>query len=237
MNREEFEDLVISESLGMLTPQETALVESLASSDQEFQKIRDDYAPVQEALAYLAPHQEAPAHLKAKILARIPAAQHLVHHHEEKEESSAIGWTWSSLLAAACIILFAGLALLSLQEGQKPLLVQDMREIPTEYVLLKSQKADEKATAQIKWNGTRRSWNLQAENFPQLPAGKDYQVWIIDPSLKTPVSCGIVKPDKNGKIKATIAPDQNVTQMKAFAISIEKAGGDTDPHVIFVIGS
>ncbi|MEO8206880.1 MAG: anti-sigma factor [Chthoniobacterales bacterium] len=236
MNREEFEDLIIAESLGILTPQEAALVESLASSDPEFKKIREEYGSVKEALAYLAPTQEAPSHLKEKILAKISGDSSTTQPQNENLESST-DWTWRSLLAAACIILFAGLALLSLQGSQKPIIVQDMRDVPTEYILLKPQTPGHQATAQVKWNGTRRSWSLQAENFPQLPDDKDYQVWVIDPGRKAPVSCGVVKPDKNGRLNLTIAPTEAVTQMKAFAISIEKAGGDQVPHLIFVIGS
>lgn len=237
MNSEEFEDLIIAESLGTATAQELMLIESLVNSNPELKAMRDEYAPVREALTHLAPAQEVPTALKSKIFAEISSKQANTYR-VPLEAAHDAGWSWRSVLAAACIILFAGLGIFSIRQAPAPVLVQDLRVIKTDYILLKPPVAGNPAVAQVQWNGTRRAWNLEATGLVPLPANKDYQVWVIDPSLPAPVSCGVVKPDAEGRIKVEIRPELPVTQMKAFAISIEDAGGEKTPRGdIFLIGS
>ena len=76
------------------------------------------------------------------------------------------------------------------------------------------------------------------ENLPALPAGRDYQLWVIDPNLKTPVSAGIFKVDAAGKVRIEFKPDRVVQSAYKFAVTVEKAGGAKVPTLdqMVVIG-
>lgn len=151
--------------------------------------------------------------------------------------STPTGWTGKSLAAAAVLLLLAGLGLFSLRQEQG-VRVEDMRELPLEYVILSPQEPDSTARARIKWDGGQTQWLLEVENLPALPAGQEYHVWVIDPGQRMPVSCGVITPDGEGRVITEIRAARPIRQMRGFAISVEKAGGSGTPNgVLFLIGS
>ena len=101
--------------------------------------------------------------------------------------------------------------------------------------LLKNQPG---AVAVSVWRQERQEGLLVVENLPALPAGRDYQLWVIDPNLKTPVSAGIFKVDAAGKVRIEFKPDRVVQSAYKFAVTVEKAGGAKVPTLdqMVVIG-
>ena len=81
----------------------------------------------------------------------------------------------------------------------------------------------------IIWDEKTQSGVLKLEKFPQAAAGKDYQLWIIDPNKKTPVSAGVVPVGQNGSAHVPFKPADRVDAAQKFAISIERAGGAPAP--------
>src|SRR5258708_34531210 len=65
--------------------------------------------------------------------------------------------------------------------------------------------------------------------MPGLQSGHDYQLWIIDPAEKTPVSAGIVPIESGNSARFEFRPERPVTSAAKFAVSIEKTGGSTVP--------
>lgn len=53
----------------------------------------------------------------------------------------------------------------------------------------------------------------------------DYQLWVVDPSMKTPVNAGIVKMGASGFAKVEFKPTVDVQQADEFALSVEANGG------------
>jgi anti-sigma-K factor RskA len=102
---------------------------------------------------------------------------------------------------------------------------------------LKAQVAKyQQSSAVVVWDTDRRNGVLLLEKLPPPAPGKDYQLWVIDPSQPIPVSAGIVSVPSVGLIKTSFHPSQPVQSAAAFAISVEKSGGSMKPEgqIIFI---
>ena len=47
----------------------------------------------------------------------------------------------------------------------------------------------------------------------------------MDANHKDPINAGLIRIDPNGVTRVRFKPDQSATQIKAFAISLEREGG------------
>ena len=94
------------------------------------------------------------------------------------------------------------------------------------------------AVAVSLWDQEKQNGLLVVENLPILDAGKDYQLWVIDPGIAAPVSAGVFKVDADGKVRITFKPNQSVPAATTFAVTEEKAGGVLSPTMdkMVVIG-
>ena len=101
--------------------------------------------------------------------------------------------------------------------------------------LLKNQP---KAVAVSVWNQERQNGVLVVENLPVLAAGKDYQLWVLDPTAGAPVSAGVFKVDAKGNVRITFKPSKEIGQADKFAVTEEKEGGVESPTMnkMVVIG-
>jgi anti-sigma-K factor RskA len=75
------------------------------------------------------------------------------------------------------------------------------------------------------WNPAQQTGLLTIEKLPAIAATQDYQIWIVDPAYPNPVNGGVFQVDADGRVTLGFKPDQPVTQVAAFAISLEKKGG------------
>ena len=83
----------------------------------------------------------------------------------------------------------------------------------------------QQGVAVVVWNPEKQEGILKLEKMPPVEAGKDYQLWVVDPAHKTPVNAGIVKVDEKGFAKVDFKPTLDIEKANNFAISIEQAGG------------
>jgi anti-sigma-K factor RskA len=86
-------------------------------------------------------------------------------------------------------------------------------------------EAYSKATAVIVWDAEKQHGVVKLTNVPQAGAGKDYQLWVIDPKYPVPVSGGLVPVNAEGIARVSFAPDRPISKADKFAISVEPAGG------------
>ena len=75
------------------------------------------------------------------------------------------------------------------------------------------------------WDPEQQTGLLAMEMLPAINADQDYQIWIVDPAYKNPVNGGVFHVVENGRVALPFKPDQPVTKVAAFAISLEKKGG------------
>jgi hypothetical protein len=85
----------------------------------------------------------------------------------------------------------------------------------------------------IIWDPDRKVAILQVANLPAVPAGKDYQLWIIKNKDPHPVSAGVfaVANDREAQNYFKVQPLQIVdrSQITAFAVTLEPKGGMPQP--------
>jgi len=87
-----------------------------------------------------------------------------------------------------------------------------------------------RALAVVVWDAKAQQGFLTLEKFPAAGAGKDYQLWVIDPAKKTPVSAGIVPVSATGVARIAFKPEQPISAVDKFAISVERTGGSPAPQ-------
>lgn len=94
------------------------------------------------------------------------------------------------------------------------------------------------AVAVSVWDKEAQAGQLLVENLPVLDVGRDYQLWIIDPDITTPVSAGVFKVDAQGKVRISFKPNQPVQTAGKFAVTEETEGGVASPTMdqMVVIG-
>lgn len=82
-----------------------------------------------------------------------------------------------------------------------------------------------KAGVVIVWDPEEQRGVAKLANLPKPAAGKDYQLWVIDPKYQDPVNGGILTVADAGPTLVAFKPDQAIEQADKFAISIEQTGG------------
>lgn len=91
---------------------------------------------------------------------------------------------------------------------------------------LEGQVAEFKNTqAVVVWNQKENKGLIRLTNLPAVEAGKDYQLWIVDPAHENPVDGGLLIANADGNVTVPFTAADKVTEATAFAISIEKKGG------------
>jgi anti-sigma-K factor RskA len=92
--------------------------------------------------------------------------------------------------------------------------------------LLESQLKDAPAARAVAvLNNETQEGVFTVENLPPAPAGKEYQLWIVDPKYTNPVDGGVFNTTPDGKLEYRFQPKQAVSAVNAFAVSLETAGG------------
>lgn len=83
-----------------------------------------------------------------------------------------------------------------------------------------------RAMAIVAWDGGAQRGILKTVNMPAARSDQDYQLWIIDPGYKQPVSAGVFDPGKG----AIFEPAHPISKAGQFAVSLEKKGGSPAPE-------
>jgi len=70
---------------------------------------------------------------------------------------------------------------------------------------------------------------LTAQNLHPLPAGKTYELWILQPGGKKPLPAGTFAPDSSGNASMILADEPANLPVQGFAVTVENAGGSETP--------
>jgi hypothetical protein len=84
------------------------------------------------------------------------------------------------------------------------------------------------ASGTVKFNAKAGMVLYEAANLPELPAGKSYQMWLV-PTSGTPISAGLLGPGGHAWGSMWMADVPADIQAKAFAVTVEPAGGMEQP--------
>jgi hypothetical protein len=76
---------------------------------------------------------------------------------------------------------------------------------------------------------------LTASNLQPLPAGKAYELWILQPEGGKPLAAGTFNPDASGNAAIILAQAPVGLKVKGFGVTIENAAGSDTPTLPIVL--
>jgi anti-sigma-K factor RskA len=87
------------------------------------------------------------------------------------------------------------------------------------------------ALAVVVWNPMEQEGMLKLAKLAMPASDKDYQLWVIDPQYKDPVSAGLVSMDSaTGEAHVMFKTVKPIKTVSKFAISLEQKGGMPEPQ-------
>ena len=125
---------------------------------------------------------------------------------------------------------------LALEQQRGKEMKTDMDVVHNPYsipVSLKGQEVMPDATAKIFWMQNTGEVMIDASNLPDAPAGMQYQFWAIVDGK--PENGGLIITNDKGK-KFRMQPMKAFGKAQAFAISLEKEGGNPTPTKVVSMG-
>lgn len=243
--RRRLEELLVDDALGELEGVDLA---ELAKLDVKGNPFHSVVAAVGEAIV---PSVAMPMDVQKSIEAAVP--MHLRVAMPARQASvqanpMRIG-TWAGwvVAAAACIALV--FALRREQPAPQVVVKEVIREVPAPVPptptpaealasLIESDKSVIKAAwgkgntadavaGQVVWSPIKQSGFMRLTGLPALPAGLQYQLWIIDAGRpgSAPIDGGVFDISSNGEVIVPFNAKLKVNSAAAFAITVEKEGG------------
>ena len=226
MITEDLQDQAALYVLGSLNADETVAFENALGNDAELRTFVRDLREAAADVGRSVSAKQPPAELKRRVLREIAL---------EKQARSPRSTTadWLPWAIAAALIAFCAILVVDRVRLQRELAVARTTD-PLSHAMLvtlaspNGEHPDAKVT--VAWQPDRQSGIITIANMPPPGSGRDYQLWAIDANHKDPISAGIIHVNPNGVARIQFKPDQAVAQIKAFAISVERAGGATKPE-------
>jgi anti-sigma-K factor RskA len=257
---ESHEELAALQALGVLEGEEARTFEAhLAEGCARCEEILGDLRVASTALAVAAPPVRPRAGLKAEILARVKEKETAppTPIPIRPRRSSPLAW----LLAAAASLglLFFGLDDARLRRereelasrnaqlesrvasAERDLASRDLRVKVLEsedvkIVFLSGHGPQPNARAKVFWSEKAKRGILLAGNLEQLPADKQYELWVFDKGK--PVAAGVFDVDAEGRVLFESPDLSAIAAAENFAVTVEPRGGVKAPTgPIVLVGS
>ena len=102
-------------------------------------------------------------------------------------------------------------------------------------IVMRSAKPGHEMTGMVFWSKGKGDTYLAIHNMPMPPKGMQYQLWVIQDGK--PVSMGMVGSDLVANAGKMFKVPMLVKGGQAFAISLEKEGGNPTPTEVMVVGA
>ena len=198
-------------------------------------------------LAGVAPSEEPPLRVKQRLMARVGEASTPELKIQKKLRPTAIwlrpaiGWAVACAALVAAFVLGFGNYRLSRQIGKLKARVEAQQSTETRaraVLALLTAPSTQKITLTAAAEKPRPEGRVYyqanhgmlfyAEDLPLPPPGRTYQLWLV-PTAGAPVSAGVFQPDKEGYASIVLPDLPPDTIAKAFAVTVEPAGGVPQP--------
>lgn len=102
-------------------------------------------------------------------------------------------------------------------------------------VVMRSAKPGHEMTGMVFWSKTKGDTYVSIHNMPMPEQGKQYQLWVIQDGK--PVSMGTIDNNLVANAGMMYKVPMLVSGGQAFAISLEKEGGNPAPTDVMVVGT
>jgi anti-sigma-K factor RskA len=238
---EAFDELAAVYALGALDGQDLARFQAhLAQGCAQCARALTDGA---EALARAATDlaEPPPAHIRARVLARVDAAIAPPRRHGTRRSLLALRWVASVAVVAAVIsTVVTGLvsaryearlgqmareaAQLRAQVAEQRQAVALLRDPETRVVALAGLDPSPRASGRLIWHD-RAGGVFVASGLPPAPQGKTYELWAIVGGK--PIPAGVFAVDEGGRSNLPVKPVSG--RVDVFAVTLEPAPGVPAP--------
>ena len=231
--------------------EDPAMLDRAAAQDAEVADALRAYAEVAALIAGEAPQHAPPAGLRTRILQAAgidPKSAAPARSRSVAPQSAPV----RRLLAfpklpvmpyalAACLmgvaLLQAGLILLldSRIDALHPAAPRHDPFAGVQLVSLAPQGDHGDAKIMVAWNPKTCCGMVTMDKMPDPPPGRDYQLWVLDPSKPAPVDAGVVP--RGSASHHFIAGEVHLAGRPGFAVSLEPSGGRPEPsgQVLFAV--
>lgn len=234
------QDLAIEYVLGSLEAQAAGAFEAGLQTDGELRAFVDELRDTTGALAFAVPPVLLPPGLREKLLAsfRGEARPVPVAAARPQPASSAgfgfLPWAVAAGFAITSVALWTERTQLQnelVAVRDEALVLRNRDEFAQMKIatLTAQNEAYAKGSAVVVWDAEKQRGVIKLSNIPRAAAGKDYQLWVLDPKYPQPVSAGVVPVGEDGLTRVTFTPERAVRSADKFAISIEREGGAPAP--------
>lgn len=262
MNVKEYISSGIVESyvLGLTSPEEQAEFENMCRQYPEILQARIDFELALERQA-IQNAVEPPSSLKQKVIQAIsPAEAKIVPIITGS--IATVKTNWLKLVAAACAVLLAGSLYWNISQYNRNRKLQEtyrdlvrdydsaalrLTEIEDEIAMIalnpnvkmaamKGMEPSPASFATVYWDTTSKDVYLVVNNLPKPASDKQYQLWALLDGK--PIDVGMIDNDVFVGQKKLLLRMKNVSGAQAFAITLEKKGGNPTPEgPMFTLGN
>lgn len=232
---EQRQDLAAEYALNALNAAAARAFEAELARDPELRAFTDELRETAAVLAYAAPRQLPSPELRERVMSAVRAEAAAAAAPPPVSSPRAMGRTflpWA--LAAGLAVTTGGLWLernqwrnetIALRGESLDLRNRDSLAKITIASLSAQVEAFAKGSAVVVWDAEKQRGIIRLANLPRPEAGKDYQLWVIDPKYPNPVNGGVVPVDQDGYARVSFTAEQPIKKAAKFAISIEPTGG------------
>ena len=253
ISAEEFDTLIDLYAIGMLEPEDSGAVERYAAAHPDGQKRLDAALSDISLLALLAPGIAPPGRLRTRLMDFVRA--------ETTNSQSTVSW-WkrlfpSPLPGALGAASFASLAFvvtlswalnmqsqLNVRTAAPTPVSESNQNVSSGYgsvhpVSMRKLAGSDIAPGARGWlymDPTDVNALLVTYQLPQLPAGKSYQLWLVNPETNQRISGGVFEVDAEGYGWLRIASPQVLSSFQRVGITVEPLKGSPGPTGARVLG-
>jgi len=99
---------------------------------------------------------------------------------------------------------------------------------------LAGQGSNVQASGRIFWDQQQKRWLFSVRNLPPAPPDKSYQLWFV-PKTGNPISATVFNTAADGSRLVEVPVPNEVTELKAAAVTTEPLGGLPQPTGDFAL--
>ena len=235
--------------LGALSEAEALEFKRAMQADPELKEFVARLSVATGALAGAVPAVEPPPQLRAKVLAQVTPKQKIVTLPERKPGLAGwLGWAFATCLAVVCLVLFAQDSQLRQTVAAQNQKLTDLNQLAQnleaatndlqqtvfalqetnrlanlKIAMLNSLVTDAPKTVAVSlWDSSKQEGVFVVQNLKQLPADRDYQLWVLDNGTK-PVDAGVFHVDANGGVRIEFKAKAPIQNAGKFAVTDRKS--------------